>query len=89
VPSTTIVELPRKGDEQDLQEDFWGFHCTNDSHPLQAHEGLTQHPGLCNETTYIFNYFLTSNTGVMCLRWIELKSDRLAWKMRIISCRTA
>lgn len=89
MPSTTIVKLPGKGDKQDLQEAFWDFHFTNDSHPLQAHKGLTQHPGLCDRITYTFNYFLISNIGVMCLRWIELKSDRLAWKMRIISCRTA
>jgi len=89
VQSTTKVKLPGKADEQNLQKAFQGFHCTNGSHPLQAHKGLTQHPGLWNATIYTFNSFLISNTGVMCLRWIELKSDRLAWKMRIISCKTA
>jgi len=89
VQSTIIVKLPGKADEQDLWEAFRGFHCTNEFHPLQAQKGLTQHSGLYNGTIYTFNYFLISNTGVMCLRWIELKSDRLAWKMRIISCKTA
>jgi hypothetical protein len=89
VPSTTTVKLPGKADKQDLQKAFWGFHCTNEFHPLQAHKGLMQHLDLFNGTIYTFNYFLISNIGMMCLRWIEVKSDRLAWKMRIISCKTA